>query len=170
MGRYELTDEQWATIADLFPSNAGKRGAPFKDHRRMFDGMLWVLCSGAPWRDLPARYGAWKSVYGRFNRYRRDGTFARVLARLHLRLDGAGLIDLGLWEVDSTAVRAHKSAAGARHDSVGAEKKGGPDPSSNPATTPSDVRGAGSRRRFITSVIAAASRSPRRRAGAGRAT
>lgn len=84
----------------------------------MLNGMFWILCSGAPWRDLPERYGKWKSVYDRFRRYRIEGMFDKMLARLQLHLNEAGLIDYALWEaarraVDSTTIRAHKSAAGA---------------------------------------------------------
>nr|WKN34497.1 IS5 family transposase [Tunicatimonas sp. TK19036] len=113
MRRYELSDEHWDKIADLFPSNEGKRGAPWQNHRQILNGMLWVLCSGAPWRDLPERYGSWKTVYDRFRRYRKEGMFDRILACLQLQLNEEGLIDYHLWEVDSTTVRAHKSTAGA---------------------------------------------------------
>lgn len=119
MRRYELSDSQWERIADLFPSNEGKRGAPWKDHRKLLNGMFWVLCSGAPWRDLPERYGKWKTVYDRFRRYRLEGMFDKILSRLQLELNEEGLIDYNLWEVDSTTTRAHKSAAGA------GEKRGG---------------------------------------------
>jgi transposase len=118
MRRYELEDHQWEKISDLFPSNDSKRGAPWKDHRKMLNGMFWILCSGAPWRDLPSRYGKWKTVYDRFRRYRIDGTFDRILARLQLALNEQGLIDYSLWEVDSTTVRAHKSAAGAKKKQI----------------------------------------------------
>lgn len=113
MRRYELTDEQWGLIADLFPNNEGKQGAPWKNHRQILNGIFWVLCSGAPWRDLPERYGKWKTVYDRFRRYRIEGMFDKILARLQLQLNGEGLIDYHLWQVDSTTVRSHKSAAGA---------------------------------------------------------
>jgi transposase len=120
MRRYELTDEQWEKIRDLFPSNEGRRGTPWNDHRQTLNGMFWILCSGAPWRDLPERYGKWGSVYDRFRRYRTEGMFDRILARLQLELNEEGLIDYHLWEVDSTTVRAHKSAAGA--SALGAKK------------------------------------------------
>jgi transposase len=113
MRRYELTDTQWERITELFPNNEGKLGAPWKNHRQILNGIFWVLCSGAPWRDLPQRYGNWKTVYDRFRRYRIEGMFDRILARLQLQLNEEGLIDYHLWEVDSTTVRAHKSAAGA---------------------------------------------------------
>lgn len=113
MRRYELTDEQWSKIENLFPENTGKPGGQWKDHRKVLNGMFWVLCSGAPWRDLPERYGNWKTVYARFRRYRIEGFFDKILIRLQLQLNDAGLIDFHLWQVDSTTVRAHKSAAGA---------------------------------------------------------
>ena len=75
--------------------------------------MLWVLCSGAPWRDLPERYGKWKTVYERLRRYRKEGFFDVLLQRLQVKLNEQGLIDFDLWQVDSTTVRAHKSASGA---------------------------------------------------------
>ena len=123
MRRYELEDHQWEMISDLFPSNEGKRGAPWKDHRKMLNGMFWILCSGAPWRDLPARYGKWKTVYDRFRRYRIDGTFDKILNRLLLELNEQGLIDYTLWEVDSTTVRAHKSSAGAKKKYANAQNR-----------------------------------------------
>lgn len=113
MRRYELSNEQWEKISDLFPDSKGNRGGQWKDHRQVLNGMFWVLCSGAPWRDLPERYGNWKTVYDRFRRYRIDGIFDEILARLQLELNQEGLIDYSLWLIDSTTVRAHKSAAGA---------------------------------------------------------
>jgi len=113
MRRYELANDQWSKIADLFPCNEGKRGGQWLDHRMIMNGMLWVLCSGAPWRDLPERYGKWQTVYDRFRDYRISGFFDRILERLLLKLNEQGLIDFDLWQVDSTTIRAHKSAAGA---------------------------------------------------------
>ncbi|SDM77559.1 Putative transposase of IS4/5 family [Catalinimonas alkaloidigena] len=80
--------------------------------------MLWVLSTGAPWRDLPLRYDPWKMIYDRFRHYRIDGLFDRILERLQIQLDEEGYIDWQLWmaaaaAVDSTVIRAHKSAAGA---------------------------------------------------------
>jgi transposase len=75
--------------------------------------MLWVLWTGAPWRDLPERFGRWQSVYDRFNRWRRDGTFDRIAKALRIRLDRQGKIDWDLWCIDGTSVRAARSAAGA---------------------------------------------------------
>lgn len=67
--RYELTDRQWDVIAGIFLNNEGKDGLQWNHHhRRTIDGNFWILCSGAAWRDLLERYGAWKSVYDRFRR------------------------------------------------------------------------------------------------------
>ena len=71
MARYELTDDEWNLLKGLFPKQ--KRGGKWNDHRTTLNGMLWILRSGAPWRDMPERYGKWKSVYHRFNRWRREG-------------------------------------------------------------------------------------------------
>lgn len=116
MARYELTDEQWRLLAGLLPKQG--RGGRWLDHRTMLNGMLWILRSGAPWRDLPERYGKWQSVNHRFNRWRRDGTFERVLKALKIRLDKQGKIDWDLWLVDGTSIRASRAAAGARKKST----------------------------------------------------
>jgi transposase len=111
-GRGELTDAAWAELEPLLPGNGG-RGQQWADHRRVINGILWKLRTGAPWRDLPERYGSWKTVYARFVRWRRDGTWDRLLARVQTKSDAAGEV---VWEVsvDSTTVRAHQHAAGAR--------------------------------------------------------
>jgi transposase len=111
--RYELTDQQWERISSLFPTN-GRRGGQWNDHRTVLNGILWVLCSGAAWRDLPERYGCCKTVHGRLLRWRRDGTWERVLRALRARADSRGLIDWAQWNADSTSVRATRHAAGAR--------------------------------------------------------
>ncbi len=111
--RYELSDERWSVIEHHFPPN-GMRGGQWNDHRTTDNGILWVLCSGAAWRDLPERYGPFQTVHGRLLRWRRDGTWERVLADLRVRADGRGLIDWAQWNADSTSVRATRHAAGAR--------------------------------------------------------
>lgn len=111
MRRGDLSDEQWRLIAALFPKQA--RGGKWNDHRAVFNGILWILRTGAPWRDLPEHYGKWGSIYHRFNRWRKDGTFDRVLKALRIRLDKQGYIDWDLWCVDGSSVRASRAAAGA---------------------------------------------------------
>ena len=117
--RYELSDEAFALVVDLLPRN-GRRGGQWHDHRTALNGMFWILHSGAQWRELPERYGPWQTVYWRYNRWRRDGTIDRMLERLQLRLDAEGRIDVDLWCIDATQIRASRAAAGARRT---AEKK-----------------------------------------------
>lgn len=88
-------------------------GGRWNDHRVTLNGMMWILKSGSPWRDMPDRYGSWKSVYDRFRRWTDDGTIDTILARLRLKLDRDGRIDWDVWCVDGSNVRAHISAAGA---------------------------------------------------------
>ena len=108
MHRYDLTDAQWALIASFFPDryHHGKAGHPWKDHRPLVNGILWHLHTGAPWPDVPERYGPWQTVYDRFNRWRKDGTWAKILDALLLCLDDHGLIDRDLWCVDASVIRA----------------------------------------------------------------
>ena len=127
MRRYELTEWQWGLIADLFPPN-GRRGKQWADHRRVLNGVFWWLYTGAQWREVPERYGPWQTVYGRFRRWRIDGTIAAILRRLQVRLNERGRIDSGLWCVDATCVRASRSAAGPRRGEKGAGRAARPRP------------------------------------------
>lgn len=111
MRRHELTDTQWRAIAHLFPVGR-KRGGQWKDHRTILNGLLWLLRTGAPWRDLPERLGPWQTVYDRFTRYRRDGTWDKLIELLQIRLDRRGKIDWDLWCIDGTSIRASRAAAG----------------------------------------------------------
>jgi transposase len=115
MHRYDLTDAQWRRIESFFPDrdHHGGAGHPWHDHRPLVNGILWHLHTGAPWPDTPERYGPWQTVYDRFNRWRQDGTWARVLDALLLRMDKAGLIDRDLWCVAASVIRASRAAAGA---------------------------------------------------------
>lgn len=112
MRRYELTDEQWTLVQPLLPSS--DTGRPRRDDRTVLNAVLWKLCSGAAWRDVPERYGPWQTAYERFSRYRDDGTFERILSVLRLKLDAEGNIDWTTWMVDATIVRASRVASGAR--------------------------------------------------------
>jgi len=114
MRRYELTDAQWAQIAPLLPPQKPRTGRPAEDHRQVLNGMLWILRTGAPWADLPARYGAVGTVSSRFYRWRQAGVFDRVLRCLQAQADARGDLDWDLHFVDATVVRAHQHAAGAR--------------------------------------------------------
>jgi transposase len=126
MHRYELTDAQWECIAPFFPDryHHDRAGRPWSAHRRMVNGILWHLHTGAPWPDLPERYGPWQTAYDRFNRWRTDGTWARLLDALLLRLDEAGLIAHDLWLVDASVIRASRAAAGAKKKSRAAAAAG----------------------------------------------
>ena len=73
VGRGELTDAAWAKIAPLLPP-AGRPGGRWRDHRTVINGILWKLRTGAPWRDLPERYGPWQTCHDRYVRWRRDST------------------------------------------------------------------------------------------------
>jgi transposase len=79
----------------------------------MLNGILWRLNTGAPWRDLPERFGPWQTVYHRFSKIRSSGLLDRIIQRLQLRLNTAGLIDPELFCIDGTNVRAARAAAGA---------------------------------------------------------
>jgi transposase len=112
--RYELTDAQWARLEPLLPPEKPATGRPNNDHRQVLNGILWVLNSGAPWRDLPRRYGTVGTVSSRFYRWRKSGVWQRVLEDLQAQADAEGRVGWDLHFVDSTVVRAHQHAAGAR--------------------------------------------------------
>ena len=111
--RYDLSDEDYALIQDLLPRN-GKRGGQWNDHPQTPNGIFWILYTGAHGRELPERYGKRSSVHDRLNRWRADGTLDRILKRLHLKLDEDRRLDLDLWCIDATQIRANRAAAGAR--------------------------------------------------------
>jgi len=109
----DLTDAEWALLEPLLPDRTPRRGGRWGDHRRMVNGVLWRTRTGAPWRDLPTVYGKWQTVYYRHRRWSADGTWETVLDRLRAGCDtGEG----AQWTVgiDSTVIRAHQHAAGAR--------------------------------------------------------
>ncbi len=110
--RDELTAAGWGRIAGLLPRN-GRRGGQWRDHRRVINGILWKIRTGARWGDIPARYGPHQTCYARFSRWCADGTWDRLLAALQR----GGPPDPTV-SIDSTVVRAHQQAAGGR-------KKGG---------------------------------------------
>jgi transposase len=120
--RGELTDQAWEKIAPLL-SSSKRRGRPWKDHRTVINGILWKLRTGAPWRDLPERYGSWKTCYDRFVRWRKDGTWERLLAHVQTHSDAVSDVEWVV-SVDTTIVRAHQHAAGARKEPSQAEKRG----------------------------------------------
>ena len=110
MARGDLMDEQWAVIGGLLPSERGRKARPAHDNRRFLNGMLYVLRVGCPWRDMHERFGKWNSVYVRFRRWAEQGVWDAMLDTL---------VELGLtddWQhmIDSTIVRGHSQAAGAK--------------------------------------------------------
>ena len=104
MRRHELTNEQWKKIEPLLPKRTGPRAK--KGDRRFVDGVLWVAKTGIPWRDLPKRYGNWKSVYNRFRNWARGDKWRQIFEALALRNDDVAGI------MDATIVRAHQDASG----------------------------------------------------------
>ncbi|MGK3106233.1 IS5 family transposase [Streptomyces sp. WAC05858] len=117
MGRHDLTNAQWAKLEPLLP--AGKKSGRPQVHtkRQLIDGIRWRARAGAPWRDVPERYGPWGTVYGLFRRWQRDGTWHRIFEQPQARADAEGLIT---WDVsvDSTIARAHQHAAGGRKKGI----------------------------------------------------
>ena len=105
MRRYELTDVEWRRIEHLLPGREGCPGGRAEDNRLFVNAVIWIARSGAPWRDLPERFGLWNSVFQRFNRWSRSGIWKRVAEALQSP-------DLAALLLDSTVVRAHQHAAG----------------------------------------------------------
>lgn len=117
MGRDErgdLSDAEWERLRSFLPVSNGRCGR-WRDHRQVIDGILHRVRTGVQWRDLPERFGPWKTIYERHRLWSADGTWERLLQQVQAAADAAGEID---WDVavDSTVVRAHQHAAGARTD------------------------------------------------------
>jgi transposase len=110
--RHDLDDEEWERLLSLLPRNLG-RGGRWADHRRTVNGILFRTRVGCPWRDLPGEYGHWLTVHKRHRRWSCDGTWENILGVLRAGCDEAGDADWTV-SVDSTVVRAHQHAAGAR--------------------------------------------------------
>jgi transposase len=100
----DVSDAAWEIIAPLLPSERGRWARPAQDNRRYFNGMMWIMRTGAPWRYLPPDYGKWNSVYVRFRRW---DAILETLVELGLTDDWAHMMD-------STTVRAHAQAAGGK--------------------------------------------------------
>jgi transposase len=111
MLRHRLTDPQWELVEDPFPPPA-RTGRPRRDRRAIRDGILWILRTGAPWRDRPGELGPWATVRELFDTWSNDGTWDAILSRLRAAGIDAGLIDHELWCIDGTVVRAARGAAG----------------------------------------------------------
>ncbi|GAB1340165.1 hypothetical protein ACE1SV_67550 [Streptomyces sp. E-15] len=124
MGRGDLTNGQWARLEPLLPRGIKPGRLRVWTRRQLVDGMRWRTRTGAPWRDVPERYGPWDRVYDLFRRWQRDGTLARILTRLQAEADAKGLIT---WDVnvDSTDCRAHRHAAGAAKKGISPVRSAG---------------------------------------------
>jgi transposase len=112
--RGELTDQEWERLEPLLPPEKSERGRPNAEHRRIINGILWRERTGAPWRDLPERYGPWSTVYSRFWRWREAGVWDRIFAAAQQQADEAGEVDWSVHFVDGSVIRAHQHAAGAK--------------------------------------------------------
>lgn len=121
--RHELSDDEWELLEPLLPRSV--MGRPRLDDRRVLNGIVWKFRTGVAWRDVPERYGSWRSLHTRFRRWAKDGTFTRMLQSVQARADAGGDIDW-LVSVDSTIVRAHQHAAGARKRGAVIGRSGGP--------------------------------------------
>jgi transposase len=119
MARGDLTDQEWQRLEPLLPpQKSAEAGGQYRDHRQVINGILWVLRTGAPWRDLPGRYGPWGTCYSRFRRWSEQGIWESVLEHLQAQEDAAGGLDWREAALDSSTIKAHPHAAGA-------PKKGG---------------------------------------------
>ncbi|WP_442813077.1 IS5 family transposase [Streptomyces sp. NBC_01800] len=114
MGRGDPSDAEWERLRPFLPVSNGRCGR-WRDHRQVIDGILHRVRTGVQWRDLPERFGPWKTVYERHRLWSADGTWERLLQQVQAAADAAGEIDWDI-SVDSTIVRAHQHAAGARID------------------------------------------------------
>jgi len=113
MRRYELTDNEWERIEHHFPGKKpGTPGRPPTPARTKLNGLVWIARSGAPWRDMPERYGSWETVYTFFRELLENGVLVSIFAELNIDAD---MQDIGL---DSTTVRVHQHAAGAKKGAI----------------------------------------------------
>ncbi|MGE9697857.1 MULTISPECIES: IS5 family transposase [unclassified Streptomyces] len=108
-----LTDAQWARIEPLLPDRTPRRGGRWRDHRQVIDAIAFKYRTGTPWMDLPEHFGSWKGVHNRLRKWAADGTWEKVFTALLAQADAEGDLDWVV-SVDSTIVRAHQHAAGAR--------------------------------------------------------
>jgi transposase len=115
--RHEINDVQWNAIKDHLPGKEGDPGATAKDNRLFINAIFWIAKTGAPWRDLPERFGLWNSVFQRFNRWCQSGVFTKIMELLKDP-------DVEILMMDSTVIRAHQHAAGAKGSSAEAEALG----------------------------------------------
>jgi transposase len=111
MSRGDLTDSEWAVLEPLLPVSNNRHGR-WRDHRQVINGIIHRLGTGVQWRELPERFGPWKTIHKRHQLWSADGTWERLLQHVQAAADARGDIDWHV-NVDSTCVRAHQHAAGA---------------------------------------------------------
>lgn len=131
--RHAISDADWDRIKDLLPGRPGQTGWLAQDNRLFIDAVLWWAKTGVPWRDLPERFGDWNTVWKRFDRWARKGTWRSVFETLQDP-------DLEWLILDSTVIRAHPCAAGAKKKATAPEGR---------TTKPSAAAGAGLARKSI---------------------
>jgi transposase len=115
-----LRDDQWERIKDLLPGREGHVGGTAADNRLFVEAVLYRYRAGIPWRDLPERFGDWKSTHQRFGRWSKSGVFERIFKHLAADPDNEYVM------LDSTIVRAHQHSAGARKKGVRSKPSGAP--------------------------------------------
>jgi transposase len=107
--RHEMTDEQWDRIKDMVPpERSGGKDRPAKDNRMMINAIIWILKTGAPWRDLPERYGSWNSVYSRYSRRTKRGIWGKIFFELSKDQDNEEYM------MDGSYVRVHQHGSGGK--------------------------------------------------------
>ena len=106
--RYEIDDTQWAKLQPYLGNTPKKTGRPQADNRKLLNGVLWILRTGAPWRDLPEYYGPWQTVYKRFAQWEKDGKLKAMFENLRQNPDMQDLC------IDGTYIKAHRASAGAK--------------------------------------------------------
>ena len=115
--RYEITDGEWERIKEMLPpERTGKAGRPSSDNRTALNGMLWIDRTGAPWEDLPPRYGAKSTVFDRFRKWTKAGLFEKIFAVL---TSDADMQDCG---IDSTSSKVHQHASGVKKGTQESQK------------------------------------------------
>lgn len=120
----DLTNQQWEILHPFLPLQKPKVGRPSEDHRTIINGILWLNRTGAPWRDLPERYGCWSTVASRFYRWRSKGIWQQILSALQQQTDAEQELNWDMHYVDSSVIRAHQHAAGAKDSNPEAEALG----------------------------------------------
>lgn len=106
--RYEVTDEQWEVLKVYLGNTPKRTGRPQADNRKLLNGVLWIMHTGAPWRDLPEYYGPWQTVYKRFAQWQQDEKLQQLFENVRENPDMQDLC------IDGTYIKAHRSSAGAK--------------------------------------------------------